>query len=148
MKKYVEIRIMKRTLIILGIIFITAICGISYYIWCAYHPDVYIQINDGATGKEGIKMEAPHIAFTGHGIAEPAAYVELKLNNIAMQHEFMMQYVRDNYKTSDIKLDMKIKEDQTILKYTGTATTLKDEVVDFEKEVILEFSLDANITKK
>lgn len=40
MKNYVEIKIMKRTLIIIGIILLLVFgMGIGY-IWCSYHPTI------------------------------------------------------------------------------------------------------------
>lgn len=148
MNEYVTIRIMKKYLIMLGIIMIF-ICGIGgYYVWCSYHPIVDIQISYGGTGKEGIKIQAPHIAISGNGIAEPSASVELKLNNIVMQHEAFCKYIGDNYETSDIKLDMETKDNQTTLKYYGTATTNNGEVADIDKNFEMGFVLDANIIKK
>ena len=143
MEKYIKIK--KKYVIILSMTLIF-ICGIvGYYTWCAYHPEITIHIKDGGTGKEGIKIEAPHIAIAANGVAEPAASIELKLNNIVMQHEFLCQYVRDTYQTSDIKLDMEVKDNQTILKYYGTATTSNGQSVDFEKEFNCDFGIEANI---
>lgn len=148
MNEYVTIRIMKKYLIMLGIVVIF-ICGIGgYYVWCSYHPIVDIQISYGGTGKEGIKIQAPHIAISGNGIADPAASVELKLNSIVMQHEAFMKYIRDTYKTSDIQLDMETNDNQTILKYHGTAATDNGEIANIEKNFEMGFVLDANITKK
>lgn len=147
MKEYIEIRIMKRTIIIIGVVLIS-ICSMSgYYIWCKYHPDVQINIGYGGTGKEGIKIEAPHIAIAGNGIAEPAAEIELRINNIVMQHEFLCKYVRDTYKLSDIKLDMEVKDYQTIMDYHGNVTTFDDEVIDYNQEIVLDFAVDAKIKK-
>ena len=147
MKEYIEIRIMKRTVMIIAIIFIL-ICSMSgYYVWCKYHPFVQINISYGGTGKEGIKIQAPHIAISPTGIAHPAPEIELRLNNISMQHEFLCHYIRDTYKSSDIQLDMEMKDNHTILNYHGTVTTYNDEVTDYHNKIELEFPIDANIIK-
>lgn len=145
MNRYMELKIKKKYLIIFSIVFVL-LCSLGgYYIWCSYHPDIYIQIGDGPTGKEGINIEAPNIAFTGHGIAEPSSNVELKLQNITLQHEFICEYIKNTYKTADIKLDINVTDAKTILRYYGKATTLQEKTIDFEKEVTFDFVLDANI---
>lgn len=60
----------------------------------------------------------------------------------------MCAYIQDNYSSSDINLKIETKDNQTILKYFGTATTLNNEEVDFNKEVICDFVLDASINYK
>lgn len=55
----------------------------------------------------------------------------------------MNEYVINNFKTSDIKSDIKMKGNQTLLKYSGTANDLKNEYVDFKREIVLDFVLDA-----
>lgn len=146
MSKYIELRV-KKVYVVICCIVLLLIGGIGgYYIWCSYHPDIYIQISDGPTGKEGIKMEAPNISFAGHGIAQPASSIELNLQGIVSQHEFFCNYIKDTYKTSDIKLNIKVNDGQTILKYFGSATTLEDEVITIDEEFALDFTLDADIT--
>lgn len=58
----------------------------------------------------------------------------------------MCNYVVENYKASDIKLDMEVKDDTTTLTYHGTVITLDGKSIDFEKEVELDFTLNADIT--
>lgn len=136
---------MKRNLVIFGVI-IFIVCSVGgYYFWCSYHPEITIKISDGGTGKEGIKIEAPHINIAPTGIAEPSASIELKVNSIIMQHEFFCAYIRDTYDTSDIKLDLEIQGNETILKYSGSAITEDGKIHNIEKEFDCGFSLDANI---
>ncbi len=144
MKEYIELKIKTRNLIIFGVI-VFIVCSIGgYYFWCSYHPDVTIQISDGGTGKEGIKIEAPHISIAPTGIAEPSASIELKLNSIIMQHEFFCTYIKDTYETSDIKLDIELGN-ETTLKYYGTATTQDGKIHNIDKSFDCGFSLNANI---
>ena len=145
MNKYIEIKIKKLYLVIFAVILVFA-CSIGiYHDWCAYHPDVRILIGDGGTGKEGINIQAPHIAIAGRGIAEPAAAIYLKINNVVMKHEFFLIYIKDTYQTSDIELDMGVKDNVTFLKYYGTATTIDGDIVDIEKEIVCDFLLEADI---
>ena len=64
-----------------------------------------------------------------------------------MQHEFVVQYVKDTYKKSNIKLDIRENSGKTVLEYTGTATTKDDQVIEFDKKLELEFLLNATITQ-
>lgn len=148
MKKYIEIKIRKKYLLIFLIAF-AFICSVGgYYIWCSYHPEINIQVSDGSTGKDGIKIEAPNIALAGRGIAEPAASTKLNVNNIIMQHEFLCEYVKSTYKTADIKLDIDLHDGQINLKYYGSAVNLNNETIDFKKEINCDFALDVNIEHK
>lgn len=136
---------MKRNLVILGIIAFLG-CSIGgYYYWCSYHPEITIKISDGPTGKEGIKMEAPHISIAPTGIAKPSASIELKTTWIIMQHEFFCTYIKDTYETADIKLDIEVRGNEPTLKYSGTATTVDGKIDDIQKEFNSEFALDAKI---
>lgn len=119
----------------------------GYYLWCSYHPKITIQISDGGTGKEGISIEAPHIAIAPTGIANPDASIELKVTLITMQHESLCTYIKDMYKASDIKLDIETKGDQTILNYHGSVTKDDGEKMDYRNEIPLDFVLDASISK-
>ena len=146
MNNYLKIKKKYFLIFIITFFFVCSVGG--YYFWCAYHPKISILIGDSPSGKEFIKMEAPKIAITGNSIAKPAAYVELKVNNIIMQHEFMNQYIATSYKTADIKLDIQVKDKQTILKYYGTVTNLSDETEEFEKVINCDFVLDAKIERE
>lgn len=143
MNDYIQIK--KKYLFIFIAVFISVCCVGGYYFWCANHPEIRIQIGNGSTGKDTIKIEAPKITINRNGIADPSASEELKVSDIIMQHEFLCQYVRDNYKTSDLKLDVQVKDNQTILKYYGTATKLDGKAEDFEKTIKCDFALDAEI---
>lgn len=145
MKKYIEFKIMKRNLIIFAVIVFTLCSVVGYYFWCSYHPYISIKTSNGPTGKEGIKIEAPHISIIPTGIAEPSASIELKCNNIIMQHEFFCTYIKDTYETADIKLDIEVKDNKTILIYFGTAITEDGKIHNIEKEFDCGFVLDADI---
>lgn len=145
MKKYIEFKIMKRNLVIFAFIVFTLCSVVGYYFWCSYHPYISIKTSDGPTGKESIKIEAPHISITPTGIAEPSASIELKLNSIMMQHEFFCTYIKDTYETAGIKLDIEVKENKTILRYFGTATTEDGKIHNIDKEFDCEFVLDVDI---
>ena len=133
-------------MMICGIVVMIA-AGIGYLFWCSYHPYIKIEVREGPTGKEGIRMEAPHIAMSQKGLLHIAASIELHVTMIVMQHEAMCSYVKDNYQTADIKLDMKEEENQTILTYYGTATTFDNETIDFHREIKLDFVLHADIVE-
>lgn len=143
MNDYLEIK--KKHLLIFIIVFIFMCVVGGYYIWCVYHPKINIQIGDSSSGNDLIKIEAPKISIVGNGIAEPAASEVLKINNIVMQHEFICQYVRDNYKISDINLDILVTNNQTVLKYYGTVTNLNDVTEDFERIINCDFVLNAEV---
>ncbi len=145
MEKYIELKIKKRNLMIFGVIVFIVCSIIGYYFWCSYHPEVTIKISDGGTGKEGIKIEAPHMSIQPTGIAEPSASIELKANIIIMQHEFFCTYIKDTYETSDIKLDIESQDNEITLKYSGTATTKDGKIQNIEKNYDCGFGLDANI---
>ena len=145
MKEYMEVKIKTRNLVIFAVI-VFMVCSVgTYYFWCSYHPEVTIKISDGPTGKEGIIIEAPHISIEPTGIAEPSASIELKTNSIIMQHEFFCAYIRDNYDKSDIKLDIEVQDNETTLKYSGTATTNDGNIDNIEKNFDCGFALNANI---
>lgn len=148
MNEYLTIRIKKKYLMIISLVLVL-IFGIGgYYIWSSYHPNIDIQISDGSTGKESIKMQAPHISVVGNGFLALAASVELKLSNIVMQHEQLCQYIKDTYNGANIKLDIEEKDNQTVLKYYGTVATSNNDVVDYHNEIVLDYVLDTNIFKK
>ena len=146
MEKYIEVKIMKKH-IIMFVIAVIMICGMGgYYIWCSNHPVFNIGIGEGGRGDD-YKFEMPYATIEErHGI-QMSASAQLKIRELINEHELMFQYVLDYYKTADIKLDMEVKKDQTILTYTGTATNEKGETEAFEKELVLEFGIDAKITK-
>ena len=145
MKEYIELKIKTRNLIIFVLIIFTLFGIRGYYFWCSYHPEITIKISDGPTGKEGIKIEAPHMSVQPTGIAEPSASIELKSHLVIMQHEIFCTYMKDTYETSDIKLDIEVQDDELTLKYSGTATTEDGKIHNIEKNFDCGFSLDAYI---
>lgn len=146
MNQYITIRIMKKHLALLFIILVLIGSTIGFYFWCAYHPNIYIQIGDNRAG-ENLKVQAPHIAVAPVGIADSAASIDLKLKGIIDQHEFVCRDLKDTYASSDIDLEMEIKDKEMIMTYKGEATTLAGENVQYEKEFVLEYTVDAKLTK-
>lgn len=68
-------------------------------------------------------------------------------NMIHSTHEVVCSNLKDEYKASDIKLDIEEQDKQLLFKYHGTATTFDGKTVDFEKEETVYFDLDAEITR-
>lgn len=138
MKKYIKIYV---------VILIIA-CGIGgYYLWCSYNPTVYIQINVAGRGEE-LKVEMPNVAYAErHGI-KMSNSIKKNINDFQMQSDNILQDVLNNYIASDIKLDIEVKNKQTILKYAGKATTLNGEIVDYEKEVVCDYVLNDDYQAK
>lgn len=77
-----------------------------------------------------------------------ASSVQLHITDFVLQHEFICQYVRENYKSSDIKLNVTVHNNQTILNYSGTVISFDEKESDFDKEVVCDYVLDANIYHK
>lgn len=141
-----ERKFMKRYVRVLCIIFAFVCVFSGYYIWCSYHPEIRIGIIDAGRGEE-LKIEVPAVVIAPrHGI-NPAAAVELELLQFWIQYDDMYEYLLNHYKAGDINLDIEVKDNQTILTYSGTATTLDDEHIEFNKEIICEFALKADIRK-
>lgn len=138
MKKY-------KKLILACCMLLVILSGIGGFIlWCSYHPEISIHVDDGGIGKEGdYKLEAPYISYGERYGITPAAAVELNMTNLIMQHEYVIKNIGDSYKACDIKLDIKIKDRQTILRYHGTAINLNGKEVDYDNELVLDFVLDA-----
>lgn len=49
---------------------------------------------------------------------------------------------------SDIKLDIKVKNNKTILNYSGSATTLNGESIDYKKEIVCNYVLNDDYLSK
>lgn len=138
MKKY-------KKLILACCMLLVILSGIGGFIlWCSYHPEISVHVDDGGIGKEGdYKLEAPYISYEERYGITPAAAVELNMTNLIMQHEYVIKNIGNSYKACDIKLDIKIKDKQTILRYHGTAIDLNGKEVDYDNELVLDFVLDA-----
>ena len=137
---------MKRTLLFLVIV-VTVFCSIcGYYFWCAYHPNINISIGRGSSVAENLKIDTPVFSVSGKWYADPSPYIMLDLTNLILQHEYIIQYVKDNFKESDIRLDISETNNQTVLSYTGTAITKDDQEIEFSREIILEHISNANIS--
>lgn len=138
MKKY-------KKLILACCMLLVILSGIGGFIlWCSYHPEISVHVDDGGIGKEGdYKLEAPYISYGERYGITPAAAVELNITNLIMQHEYVIKNIGNSYKACDIKLDIKIKDKQTILRYHGTAIDLNGKEVDYDNELVLDFVLDA-----
>lgn len=138
--------IMKKYLIII-IIFVLG-CGISgYYLWCSYNPFIKISIGAGGSGEQ-LKVELPYVAYGEKYGIEMAQSVKQNLMDFQDKAESVLQDVLNNYKNSDIKLDIKVKNKQTILNYSGIATNLNDEVVEYNKEIICDYVLNNSYLSK
>ena len=138
MKKY-------KKLILACCMLLVILSGIGGFIlWCSYHPEISVHVDDGGIGKEGdYKLEAPYISYGERYGITPAAAVELNITTIIMQREYVIKNIGNSYKACDIKLDIKIKDKQTILRYHGTAIDLNGKEVDYDNELVLDFVLDA-----
>ena len=138
MKKY-------KKLILACCMLLVILSGIGGFIlWCSYHPEISVHVDDGGIGKEGdYKLEAPYISYGERYGITPAAAVELNMTNLIMQHEYVIKNIGNSYKACDIKLDIKIKDKQTIIRYHGTAIDLNGKEVDYDNELVLDFVLDA-----
>ncbi len=138
MKKY-------KKLILACCMLLVILSGIGgFFLWCSYHPEISVHVDDGGIGKEGdYKLEAPYISYGERYGITPAAAVELNMTNLIMQHEYVIKNIGNSYKACDIKLDIKIKDKQTILRYHGTAIDLNGKEVDYDNELVLDFVLDA-----
>ncbi|MEG1474895.1 MAG: hypothetical protein RSC10_03990 [Longicatena sp.] len=143
MKKYIELKIMKMHILLFGIILAVVCSAGVYYVWCSYHPEIHIEVAEGGSGEN--KIETPSVTVGYRTGIKTAKSVELDILNFWIQYNHMNEYVYDNYKKSDIKLNIEVKNNKTVLKYSGTATTLNDEVIDFDREIVCELVLDADI---
>ena len=128
--------------IILFLMFVIGATG--WYFWSSYHPYINIQVSEGTAG-DNLKVAAPYIAYSEKNGVPMAASINLKISDLTMQHEFMCKSIRENYICSDIKLKINKKKDKTILKYYGTATSLDGKVEDFNKQITVNYILNADI---
>lgn len=135
---------MKKYLVIFTIVSIISLGIGGYYIWCSHNPDIYISINQTGKGKE-CKIELPHVTYSEKYGIKMAASIEKNLNDFYKKYENILQDVLNNYQTSDIKLNIEVKDKQMILKYSGMATDLEGKVIDYSREVICDYTLGAKI---
>ena len=85
-----------------------------YYKWCASHPEINIQVSESTAGNN-LKIEAPQIIYTTrHGI-EIAPEIELQIVEIQFQHEGICSLLKEAYQSSDIQLDLSVKNGKTIM---------------------------------
>lgn len=144
MNHYIKIKV---NYLILTLIVVVLACGIHvFYIWSADHPEICISVGGSSAGRN-LKIEAPYISFTGKNGVDSSASAELKLYMIKSTHEVVCSNLKDEYKASDIKLDIEEQDKQLLLKYHGTATTFDGKTVDFNREETVYFDLDAEITR-
>lgn len=138
---------MKKTVMIIIFVLVVSFSVGGYTVWCSYHPDIEIQISESTAG-ENLNIEAPHVAIAERFGMKTASSVQLHITDFVSQHEFICQYVRENYKSSDIKLNVTVHNNQTILNYSGTVISFDEKESDFDKEVVCDYVLDANIYHK
>lgn len=141
--KLKKFKIFHKMLCCIGLIAVLACGKVMYYVWCSSHPDVRILIQKH-TFKETIGVEDMAISF-GTRIEDTSPVLYLNLYRLGEESQGMFRHIKNNYKAADIKLEIEEKGGQTILRYTGPATTLEDELIEFEKEVVLDFSYDAKV---
>lgn len=138
MKKY------KKYILLIGVIFVF-VCGTGgYYVWCAYHPIIDIQVTDFGKGDK-YKIQMPSIVIAPRRTSKIASAVDVKLLKFKSQYEKIYHDIIENYKGSDVKLAIEVTDKQTILKYTGTVTTFEGETIAFNNDIACDFVLDANI---
>lgn len=121
------------------------IIGFAYY-WVKNHPTIDITINQGSAGEQ-LAIETPNIAISGKFGIETSAEIELKILNIVDQHEFVCYDLRENYKSSDIKLNIEKKDKQLILKYSGRAVNKDGKTVEYQNEIPCDMNINVNIKK-
>ena len=134
----------KKYILIIGIIIILIGGTGVYYVWCAYHPEIDIQVTDFGKGDE-YKIQMPSIVIAPRGTPKIASAVDVMLLQFKSQYEKIYHDIIENYKGSDVKLAIEVTDKQTILKYTGTVTTFEGETIAFDRDIACDFVLDANI---
>ena len=142
MKQYVTFKIKKIYIYILLFVLVITLCGFGYYKWCASHPEINIQVS---TAGNNLKIEAPQIIYTTrHGI-EIAPEIELQIVEIQFQHEGICSLLKEAYQSSDIQLDLSVKNGKTIMHYYGKATTFAGKEENYDIETKLDFAINAKI---
>ena len=146
MKQYITFKIKKLYLFIFLFVLTIILCGFGYYKWCANHPEINIQVSESTAGNN-LKIEAPHIIYTTrHGI-EVTPEIELQIVEIQLQHEGTCALLKDTYQSSDIQLDLSVKNGKTIMHYYGKATTFAGKEENYDTKIKFDFALNAKITK-
>ena len=141
MKQYVTFKIKKIYLYILLFVLVITLCGFGYYKWCASHPEINIQVSESTAGNN-LKIEAPQIIYTTrHGI-EIAPEIELQIVEIQFQHEGICSLLKEAYQSSDIQLDLSVKNGKTIMHYYGKATTFAGKEENYDIETKLDFMIE------
>lgn len=136
MKKHIK------SICIVILLFIGSFAG--FYAWCSYNPTINITVSESSAG-ENLNIEAPHIVILEPFGIPTAASIELKITNLWIQHEYICKSIANSYISSDIELKINVVDNQTILIYSGTATTSENKTVNYYNEIPLDFVLDANI---
>lgn len=142
-RKLNKFRMFHKVLCVFGILMMLGCGYIGYYAYWYFHPMIDIQVSQYGKG-ENLKIEMPAVSFASP-VYETAPSVLLNIFQLIKQCEQTNQIVFDHYKYASIKIDIEEKDGQTILQYAGPATTLDDELIEFEKQIILDFALGANI---
>lgn len=134
--------------IVLVILLLAVLGGIWWYrTWCSNNPVVNFAIGDGRAG-EKLKIEFPNVSFYDRNGVEPSASFQLKLDELWIQQETICNDLVLNYKESDIKLDVDVKDHETILHYHGTAIDKQDKKVTYNKSVKLNFVISTDISHR
>ena len=83
---------------------------------------------------------------TRHGI-EIDPKIELQIVEIQLQHEGTSSLLKNAYQSSDIKLDLSVKNGKTIMHYYGKATTFAAKEENYDTEAKFDFAIDGKIIK-
>lgn len=141
-QKIKNFKLFYKLLCVMCVVIALLFAAAKYYVWCSEHPTITFKMSEGGKG-DAYKIEEPvETIEERHGI-KASAKIEYKILLFMSQHHANCQYIYDTYKASDIQLDIEAKENQTILRYTGTVTTYEDEVLPYDEELELGYSIPA-----
>ena len=71
--------------------------------------------------------------------------IELQIVEIQFQHEGICSLLKEAYQSSDIQLDLSVKNGKTIMHYYGKATTFAGKEENYDIETKLDFAINAKI---
>ena len=88
------------------------------------------------------------ITFCGFGYYKWCARhleIELQIVETQFQHEGICSLLKETYQSSDIELDLSVKNGKTIMRYYGKATTFAGKEENYDIETKLDFAINAKI---
>lgn len=71
--------------------------------------------------------------------------IELQIVETQFQHEGICSLLKEAYQSSDIQLDLSVKNGKTIMRYYGKATTFAGKEENYDIETKLDFAINAKI---